>query len=323
MKRNTRRIFIMLAAALAVVFAVLIAGADFLLDYALKPGEKAERDAEREVLVRSLYPGTVEWMDSLRAGGVMRDTFIVNDDGLRLHAYYASKDSAQGTAVLSHGYQDNALTMMMLGRIYRDSLNFNIMVPDHESHGRSEGDAIRMGWKDRINLERWITVADSMWAGRPVLLHGISMGAATVMMCSGDELPPAVCGIIEDCGYTSVWDEFAGEIGNRFGLPVHPLMDIASIMCDVRYGWNFREASALEQVRRSSLPMLFIHGSADTFVPTDMVYPLYEAKMVGYKRLWIAPGSAHAMSYHDHPAEYVGLMKDFVARVIDERTKNI
>jgi len=318
MRRKSKQVIIILTITLVIIAAVLIGGAAYLLDYALLQGDRTERDAERLALVRRQYPGTVEWMDSLKANGVMRDTFIVNNGGVRLHAYYAAKDCARGTAVLSHGYQDNALTMMMLGRVYRDSLDFNIMVPDHESHGQSEGEAIGMGWKDHINLERWIAVADSLWDDTPIILHGVSMGAATVMMCSGDELPPAVRGIIEDCGYTSVWDEFAHEIVNQFGLPVHPLMDIASLMCDMRYGWNFREASALEQVRRSTLPMLFIHGDADTFVPTYMVYPLYEAKAVGYKRLWIAPGSTHAAAYYDHPAEYVGLMKDFVTRVIDK-----
>ena len=294
-----------------IVFAILLGGAAYLLEYSLNPAGREERDAAwRENL--SQYPGVAEWVDSMQTVGALRDTFILNDKGLRLHALYADCPEARGTAVLVHGYTDRALRMMMLGKLYRDSLHFNILAMDHVRHGESEGEMIQMGWLDRLNVERWIELADQRWRGKPIYLHGISMGAATVMMCSGDELPASVKGIIEDCGYTSVWDEFSGEIHNQFGLPVHPLLDIASWMCQLRYGWNFKRASALEQVSKSTLPMLFIHGGNDTFVPTDMVYTLYGAKKKGRKQFWIAPGSAHAMSYRDYPDEYLEQMKTFI-----------
>lgn len=295
-----------------VLVVAIVGGAFFMLDYSLNPAGKEQRDAKTNDFLRERYDGLVEWIDSMQAVGALRDTFIVNDKGLRLHALYSSCDSARGTAVLVHGFTDNARRMMMFGRVYRDSLHFNIIAPEHQRHGKSEGSSIQMGWLDRLDIERWISVADSLWPSSPIYLHGLSMGGATVMMCSGDSLPPSVRGIIEDCGYTSVWDEFAGEIKNQFHLPPHPLMDVASLLCQWRYGWNFREASALEQVRRSALPMLFIHGENDTFVPTAMVHPLYEAKTKGYKRLWLAPGSEHARSFHDHPQEYFKEMKDFI-----------
>lgn len=295
-----------------VLVVAIVGGAFFMLDYSLNPAGKEQRDAKTNDFLRERYDGLVEWIDSMQAVGALRDTFIVNDKGLRLHALYASCDSARGTAVLVHGFTDNARRMMMFGRVYRDSLHFNIIAPEHQRHGKSEGSSIQMGWLDRLDIERWISVADSLWPSSPIYLHGLSMGGATVMMCSGDSLLPSVRGIIEDCGYTSVWDEFAGEIKNQFHLPPHPLMDVASLLCQWRYGWNFREASSLEQVRRSTLPMLFIHGENDTFVPTAMVHPLYEAKTKGYKRLWLAPGSEHARSFHDHPQEYFKEMKNFI-----------
>lgn len=308
MKHFLKVVFVVI---LVLVVAV-VGGAFYMLDYSLNPAGKEQRDAKTNDFLRERYDGLVEWTDSMQAVGALRDTFIVNDKGLRLHALYASCDSARGTAVLVHGFTDNARRMMMFGRVYRDSLHFNIIAPEHQRHGKSEGSSIQMGWLDRLDIERWISVADSLWPSSPIYLHGLSMGGATVMMCSGDSLPPSVRGIIEDCGYTSVWDEFAGEIKNKFHLPPHPLMDVASLLCQWRYGWNFREASSLEQVRRSTLPMLFIHGENDTFVPTAMVHPLYEAKTKGYKRLWLAPGSEHARSFHDHPQEYFKEMKNFI-----------
>lgn len=148
-----------------------------------------------------------------------------------------------------------------------------------------------------------------------MVVHGLSMGSATTMMVSGEEetVPSCVKCYIEDCGYTSVWDEFGGELKNQFGLPTFPLMDATSIACKLRYGWSFKEASALKQVEKCRRPMLFIHGDADDFVPTKMVYPLYEAHH-GPKDMWIAEGSAHAMAYHDHPEEYVKEVKSFLQK---------
>lgn len=293
------------------IVCVIAGGALYLLQYSLNPAGRAERDAGSMAFLDEYYPGTSEWIDSMSRAGALRDTFIVNR-GTKLHAYYAQHPQAKGTALLAHGYTDNALRMMMLGKLYYDTLQFNILVPDHARHGMSDGEAIQMGWYDRLNFERWISIADSLWAPAPIYLHGISMGGATVMMCSGDALPARVCGIIDDCGYTSVWDEFSGEIKNQFGLPVHPLMDVASWFCQLKYGWNFREASALAQVEHSTLPMLFIHGDADTFVPTAMVYQLYEAKKQGHRQLWIAPGTAHALAYHDYPQEYRRQLEAFL-----------
>lgn len=312
MKKKRKILVCGLLTVVCCLVLAIIGGAFYMLDYSLNPAGKEQRDAKTNDFLRERYDGLVEWIDSMQAVGALRDTFIVNDKGLRLHALYASCDSAQGTAVLVHGFTDNARRMMMFGRLYRDSLHFNIIAPEHQRHGKSEGSSIQMGWLDRLDIERWISVADSLWPSSPIYLHGLSMGGATVMMCSGDSLLPSVRGIIEDCGYTSVWDEFAGEIKNQFHLPPHPLMDVASLLCQWRYGWNFREASSLEQVRRSTLPMLFIHGENDTFVPTAMVHPLYEAKTKGYKRLWLAPGSEHARSFHDHPQEYFKEMKNFI-----------
>ena len=108
---------------------------------------------------------------------------------------------------------------------------------------------------------------------------------------------------IDNCGYTSVWDEFAGELKNQFGLSEFPLMFTTSLLCKLRYGWSFGEASAIDQVRKCQHPILSIHGDSDTFVPTEMVRRLYEAK-AGKKQLWIAEGAEHAQSYvklHERP----------------------
>lgn len=138
------------------------------------------------------------------------------------------------------------------------------------------------------------------------------MGAATTMAVSGEKTPDYVERFVEDCGYTSVWDEFAGQLKEEFGLPSFPLMNTTSLLCRLRYGWSFSEARQIEQVKKSTKPMLFIHGDKDAFVPYAMLHPLYDAKERGRKAIFIAKGSEHAMAYRDHHEEYTRVVKDFV-----------
>ena len=173
-----------------------------------------------------------------------------------------------------------------------------------------------MGWKDRWDVLQWMNIANEIFGdSTQMVVHGISMGGATTMMVSGEEQKPFVKCFVEDCGYTSVWDEFSHELKASFHLPPFPLMYTTSWLCEKKYGWNFKEASSLKQVAKSQLPMLFIHGDKDTYVPTWMAYSLYEAKP-GPKELWIVPGAAHAVSYKENKQEYTDRVRAFVGRYI-------
>mgnify|MGYP002679993275 FL=1 len=264
------------------------------------------------------YPELRPWIDSLKAEGALSDTFVVMPTGERAHALYARSTKAHGaTAVLVHGYTDNATSMLMIARIYNRYMNYNILLPDLHGHGQSYGKDIQMGWKDRLDVMHWIDIAPGIFRtpadSMRLVVHGISMGAATTMCVSGEQTPKYVKCFVEDCGYTSVWDEFAHELKGRFSLPEFPLLYTASWVVQMKYGWSFSEASPLKQVAKCNKPMLFIHGDNDTYVPTTMVYPLYEAKSQP-KQLWIAPGSKHALSYRDHKSEYIRKVTEFVSK---------
>ena len=265
------------------------------------------------------FPELKSWVDSLQAVGALRDTFIVMPQtGKRAHALFVRSPRAKGrTAVLVHGYCDNATRMLPIARIYNRELGANVLLPDLYAHGQSDGDAIQMGWKDRLDVLHWISLAPELFRTEAdsmrLVVHGISMGAATTMCVSGEQTPQYVKCFVEDCGYTSVWDEFSNEISARFSLPDFPLMYTASWLVQAKYGWNFNEASPLKQVAKCQKPMLFIHGDNDTFVPTWMVYPLYEAKPQP-KALWIAHGSKHADAYGDYKEEYTHRVLEFVKK---------
>ena len=286
------------------------------------------------------YPEIVPWIDSLKQAKALRDTFVVMPTGERHHAFfvYGPRPTVH-TAVLVHGYHDCAMRMIQLGYVYHHLLGYNILLPDLHAHGQSEGDAVQMGWKDRLDILRWTAIADSLFraynqwkisdsvvlarrtmhpetSSTRMVVHGVSMGAATTMSLSGEATPSYIRGFVEDCGYTSVWDEFSYELKEQFSLPSFPLMWSTSMLCDLRYGWSFGEASPLRQVAKCRKPMLFIHGMDDHYVPTRMVYPLYEAKQ-GEKMLYLAPGSQHAVSYRDHRKEYVAYVRAFCKKYVE------
>ena len=309
LQHMTRKWFwigIVLVAVVAVMATV--GGSFYMLDYALEPEPNRTDTAACFRKQYETYPEVRQWVDSLRQREALRDTFVTMPTGERHHALYVQKGSSR-TALVLHGWRDCGIDFLYLARMYEQLLGYNVVVPDLHAHGLSEGEKIQMGWKDRRDALYWLQVfrTDTM------VVHGVSMGGATTMMLSAEQMPAGISDIrfVDDCGYTSVWDEFEGELRNQFGLPSFPILYSTSVLCKLRYGWSFGEASALEAVRRTAQRMLVIHGSRDAFVPTAMGRRLYKAKNRG-KALWIAPGAAHAESYLKHRQEYVSRVRDFV-----------
>ena len=308
-------------AALFVIVAGLngcVAG-KYMSHYALEPEVHGVADIERtRHKADSLMPGSTAWYDSLKEQGVLKDTFIVGHRDFKVHACYVpAKDpaTAQGTAIVVHGYGDNHFVFLYLVRMYRDDFNYNVLFPDLQYHGYSEGDHIQMGWNDRLDVEKWIEVAHNVFKDDFMVLHGVSMGAATVMMASGDPLPEYVRGFVEDCGYASVIKQFNNNRRQSFWFIPPDVLQSASLVTKREHGWGFWEASSVKQLAKCDRPMLFIHGDADDFVPFKHLQINYDAKVNGYKEKWEVPGAVHANSFAKYPEEYKARVKSFLDRI--------
>ncbi len=333
-------IIIVVAIVVAVLMAATIGGSFYMIEYALAPdAERMDTAACFRELVKK-YPEVRPWLDSLNQRGALRDTFIMMPTGERHHGYFIRQEtgvrsqegrsqegrSQEGrslerrnpVAIVVHGWRDTAIKFMMIARIY-ELAGYNVLMPDLHAHGLSEGEAVQMGWKDRKDVLHWMTVASELFGTNDFVIHGVSMGAATTMCVSGEKMPECVKNIrfIEDCGYTSAWDEFSYELKELFGLSDFPLLYATSLLCKIKYGWSFGEASPIKQVEKCPYPMLFIHGDDDTFVPSEMVHPLYEAKK-GEKEIWITKGTEHARSYADYREEYVKRIRAFISASSDQ-----
>lgn len=135
------------------------------------------------------------------------------------------------------------------------------------------------------------------------------------MMTSGEELPSNVKVIIEDCGYSTVIDEFTYQLNDLFHLPKFPVMHAANTVTKLRAGYDLEEASAVKQVAKSKTPMLFIHGDADTFVPYEMLDEVYNAAKVEKEKL-IVPGAGHGEAEKVDSNKYWNTIWEFVGRYI-------
>ena len=243
------------------------------------------------------------------------DTYITSSDNLKLHAYEVKNENKTDKwAILVHGYTSEGKTLSSKAK-HLYNMGYNILVPDLRSHGSSEGNYIGMGWDDRLDIIDWINYIVKDNPKSEIALHGTSMGAATVLMVSGEELPSNVKAIVADCGYTSVYDEFSYQLKQLFNLPAFPIMNFSDVVTHIRAGYCLNDASAIDQVKKSITPILYIHGYKDDFVPYYMMDELYNATNSEKEKLTIE-GGEHANSDLVNPKLYWSTVNSFLEKYI-------
>ncbi|MCQ2229355.1 MAG: alpha/beta hydrolase [Bacteroidales bacterium] len=269
-----------------------------------------DEDKFLDTVTNIQYPGTKEWVKDNIANGTFTDVFIDSKIEHGQHAYVASHNGATRTVILVHGYSGCAFQMMPYARPWFEQMGYNIVVIDLPNHGRSEGNVTHMGWKERLILIEWIKKSQELFPDTSIYLHGLSMGAATILMAAGDGLPTYVKGIVSDCSFSSVWDEIK-HVSKDKHIPIFPFLYLSNIIAKLYFGWSYTEASVIKQTAKISIPVLFIHGDADLRVPVDQAYNLFKAKATGKKELWITKDAGHACSLILYQDRYIRNIKAF------------
>lgn len=237
-------------------------------------------------------------------------------DNIQLYAnYIPAAHKTNKNIVIAHGFMGDKDKMATYVYMFH-KLGYNVLSPDDRGQGQSGGNYIGYGWPDRLDYIKWMRkLIKHNGQDSQIVMFGVSMGGATAMMVSGEKnVPSQVKGYIEDCGYTSAMDELNYEAGNLYHMPAFPkwpLLPSLNAMTKSLAHYDLNDASALKQVAKNHRPMLFIHGSKDTFVPTKMVYPLYRASR-GPKKLVIVKGAKHASSYKHNPEKYEKTVSAFI-----------
>lgn len=246
------------------------------------------------------------------------DIYETARDGLKLHAYELRHEDTENHkwVIAVHGYASEGIKMSGSAQHFYNT-GYHVLIPDLRGSGKSEGDVIGMGWLDRLDLLKWINTVVEQDPESQILLYGVSMGGAAVMMTTGEKLPGNVKAAVEDCGYTSVREEFDVQIQEIFNVSPFPVIDAASIVTFFRGGYTFEEASAVEQVKKSKTPTLFIHGDADTFVPFFMLDKVYEAASCPKQKL-VIEGAAHAQASNTDPDLYWSTVDAFAQKYMQE-----
>lgn len=304
--KRTRKLLIAVSTVLVIALLAILGGVgNFLVTYAIgRSGDGANRQVALKVDDAALANTSDARTKNSAIQHALTKAFYENvpeqtvsltsSDGLKLNAAYYEQDCHKW-AIVIHGYRSSHYGVLNYAQRYYDA-GYQVLAPDLRACGDSEGEFVGMGWPDRLDILQWIDWILAKDTDAKIILHGISMGAATVMMTSGEATPDAVVAFVEDCGYTSVWDIFSSELKLRFHLPSIPVLNVADMIAQLRAGYSFVNASALDQVAKCEKPMLFIHGDQDNFVPYSMLQPLYDAKPGTNKQLLTVEGAGHGAS---------------------------
>jgi len=231
--------------------------------------------------------------------------------------YIPAAKVTQKTVVLVHGFGSDKEQMGGYAGMFHQ-LGYNVLVPDDRAQGASGGQAISYGYFESRDYLKWIhQVVSRLGQKSQIVLFGVSMGGATTMMASGLPTPPQVKAYIEDCGYTTADAEIRYQAKQMYNLPYWPMVPLTSLVTRLKAGFTFKDADSVSAVKRNHKPMLFIHGGADTFVPTKMVYQVYRAD-AGPKQLLIVPGAKHAAALSHSPRVYQAKVKKFLQQYVTE-----
>ena len=192
---------------------------------------------------------------------------------------------------------------------------FNILCPDLRCQGESDGDFIGMGWTDRYDVLDWIGKITDSYPDAEIVLHGESMGASCAVMMSGMDLPDNIKCVISDCAFTDSVSMFRKQLRDWFSIPDIGFIGSARLWLRIRGGYDLKDASAINEIKKSDIPTLFIQGDQDRIVPVSSAEELYDS-LDAEKDIMIVEGAGHAQSCYKDPDAYYDRVFGFIDRFL-------
>ncbi len=249
------------------------------------------------------------WTKEIRAANYERFS-IKSFDGLTLRGKYFEYAPGAPLEILFHGYRGNAERDLCGGVARCFALGRSALIVDHRAAGESDGHVITFGINERRDCLAWIDFAVSHFGSDvKIIITGVSMGAATVMMTAAEQLPSNVVCALADCGYTSA-EEIIKKIVAEMKLPPKLIYPFITLAARIFGRFDLNETSPIEAMKNAKIPLIFIHGDADDFVPCDMSMRLYEA-CVTQKKFVAIPGAGHGLAFPTDQTGYVEALRQF------------
>lgn len=238
-----------------------------------------------------------------------QEVYLDSKYGYKIHGFFFPNDNSKKTIILCHG-----ITWSLYGSVkYMDMFlkrGFAVFIYDHRNHGLSGGKDTSFGYYEKFDLIKctdWLI--NKLGEDIIVGLHGESMGAGTVLQ--NIAIDPRIKFCIDDCGYSDAEDLFKHRLAKDYNIKKFPLVKLSSEICKIRLGWKFKDVSPIATLPKIEIPILFIHGEEDDYVPTFMCKQMYSVKK-GYKEIYIAPGAGHAQAYWNNKDEYEKRVHNFL-----------
>ena len=248
---------------------------------------------------------------------IPEDIEIITPDMLRLRAWYVPAEKETKRFVIAiHGHNCNGPDECgHLFGFYHNDMGFNYLLPDLRGHGRSDGKYIGFGALDYKDINLWIDyLIERFGEDIEIMLHGISMGAATSMLVNNNNPREQVKLVVEDCGFTDAYEEVRAVVSGMFGFESKITPAATNVFCKAFAKYDLKkDATPLGTMANAKNPVLFIHGEEDTFVPFEMCQKLYDA-CPAPKEIFTVPGAVHAYSYYDAKEAYDAKVKDFIEK---------
>lgn len=305
---------------LILLIGLLLLAADYFFRFAVvrkKPAKRKKKSlsASKGLVDLDPYQQMMQEGEAWLNAQAMETVQIESHDGLKLSGHFLNIGSRK-TIILFHGYRSRAFRDFSCVGDYYKGLGFNLLFVDQRAHGGSEGQFITFGVKERLDCVRWAEYVDRRIGGE-IILDGLSMGATTVLMAAGEKLPESVKGIIADCGFTSPKEIMLKVMEEDLRIRCRPLFRLVALMVKLRARFDVGEYSTIEAMKKNRLPILFIHGTDDKFVPCEMTKTAYEA-CTSEKSLVLIEGAGHGTSYLKEPETCKAALNDFLEKYTRE-----
>lgn len=277
---------------------------------------KVERTMKMAGTDWTQYFGFIDGRKEYMMAQPHQDVYQTSNDGLKLHATFFPQGDKKKVAICFHGYTSQGMTDYTALSDYYLKHGFSMLLPDARAHGQSEGTYVGFGCLDRYDALGWIQwIIQECGEDVQILLHGTSMGGATVLMTGGLEMPTQVKGIVSDCAFTSPKEVFTHVLHAMYHLPAFPLIPLTDVINRKLAGYGTDECNAAREAAKIQVPLLVIHGSADTFVPTAMCHEIYDNCQTK-KKLLVVEGAAHSESYYKNTKDYEEALDWMIEEVI-------
>lgn len=289
-----------LVSALGLIFLALLISLICFLRVFYSPKRKVLGKDEYDTPEGEIYDvfknDMIEWTREIRSMQ-HEDIDITSFDGLTLRGKYYEMTPGAPVEILFHGYRGSA-ERDLCGAVERAfAVGRNALIVNQRASGTSDGHVISFGINERRDCQEWIKrVIEKFGDDVKIVITGISMGAATVMMAAGEPLPKNVVSVLADCGYSSP-KEIICKVVKEMRLPPTLLYPFIRLGARLFGGFNLEEYSPLEAMKKCTLPIVFVHGDADDFVPYEMSARLYKECASEKKLLITVPGAGHGLAY--------------------------